>query len=134
MEESTKLQNAIRDFARNTLISNDDIVRFISVIQKYSISSFGKEEAINRMEDEIYNIITLDVSEGSNIVSELYLHIILNGVDISKIINTFYSNHSVESINPKSFIESKSKLILVAIAIKLFNNMLLLELITKDKK
>lgn len=134
MEESTKLQNAIRDFARNTLISNDDIIRFISVIQKYSISSFGKEEAINRMEDEIYNIITLDVSEGSNIVSELYLHIILNGVDISKIINTFYSNHSVESINPKSFIENKSKLILVAIAIKLFNNMLLLELITKDKK
>jgi hypothetical protein len=134
MEESTKLQNAIRDFARNTLINNDDIIRFISVIQKYSISSFGKEEAVNRMEDEIYNIITSDVSEGSNIVSELYLHIILNGVDVGKIINTFYSNHSVETINPKSFIESKSKLILVAIAIKLFNNMLLLELITKDKK
>jgi hypothetical protein len=134
MEESTKLQNAIRDFARNTLINNDDIIRFISVIQKYSISSFGKEEAVNRMEDEIYNIITSDVSEDSNIVSELYLQIILNGVDVGKIINTFYSNHSVETINPKSFIESKSKLILVAIAIKLFNNMLLLELITKDKK
>lgn len=133
MEESTKLQNAIRDFARNTLISNDDIIRFISVIQKYSISSFGKEEVVNRMEDEIYSIITFDVSEGSNITSELYLHISLNGVDVSKIINTFYTNHSVEAINPKSFIESKSKLILVAIAIKLFNNMLLLELNTKDK-
>lgn len=134
MEESTKLQNAIRDFARNTLISNDDIIRFISVIQKYSISSFGKEEVVNRMEDEIYSIITFDVSEGSNITSELYLHISLNGVDVSKIINIFYSHHSVEAINSKSFIESKSKLILVAIAIKLFNNMLLLELNTKDKK
>ena len=133
MEESTKLQNAIRYFARNTLISNDDIIRFISVIQKYSISSFGKEEVVNRMEDEIYSIITFDVSEGSNITSELYLHICLNGVDVSKIISIFYSNHSVEAINSKSFIESKSKLILVAIAIKLFNNMLLLELNTKDK-
>ena len=134
MEESTKLQNAIRDFARNTLISNDDIIRFISVIQKYSISSFGKEDVVKRMEDDIYNIISFDVSEGSNITSELYLHMIINGVDVSKIINIFYSNHSVEVINSKSFIENKSKLLIVAIAIKLFNNMLLLELNTKDKK
>lgn len=134
MEESTKLQNAIRDFARNTLISNDDIIRFISVIQKYSISSFGKEDVVKRMEDDIYNIITFDVSEGSNITSELYLHMIINGVDVSKIINIFFSNHSVEVTNSKSFIENKSKLLIVAIAIKLFNNMLLLELNTKDKK
>ena len=134
MEESTKLQNAIRDFARNTLISNDDIIRFISVIQKYSISSFGKEDVVKRMEDDIYNIISFDVSEGSNITSELYLHMIINGVDVSKIINIFYSNHSVEVINSKSFIENKSKLLIVAITIKLFNNMLLLELNTKDKK
>lgn len=133
MEESKKLQKAIRDFARNTLISNDDIIRFISVIQKYSISSFGKEEVVNRMEDEIYSIITFDVSEGSNITSELYLHMIINGVDVSKIINIFFSNHSVEVTNSKSFIENKSKLLIVAIAIKLFNNMLLLELNTKDK-
>ena len=134
MEESTKLQKAIRDFARNTLISNDDIIRFISVIQKYSISSFGKEDVVKRMEDDIYNIITFDVSEGSNITSELYLHMIINGVDVSKIINIFFSNHSVEVTNSKSFIENKSKLLIVAIAIKLFNNMLLLELNTKDKK
>ena len=134
MEESTKLQNAIRDFARNTLISNDDIIRFIGVIQKYSISSFGKEDVVKRMEDDIYNIITFDVSEGSNITSELYLHMIINGVDVSKIINIFLSNHSVEVTNSKSFIENKSKLLIVAIAIKLFNNMLLLELNTKDKK
>ena len=134
MEESTKLQNAIRDFARNTLISNDDIIRFISVIQKYSISSFGKEDVVKRMEDDIYNIISFDVSEGSNITSELYLHMIINGVDVSKIINIFFSNHSVEVTNSKSFIENKSKLLIVAIAIKLFNNMLLLELNTKDKK
>ena len=134
MEESTKLQNAIRDFARNTLISNDDIIRFIGVIQKYSISSFGKEDVVKRMEDDIYNIISFDVSEGSNITSELYLHMIINGVDVSKIINIFFSNHSVEVINSKSFIENKSKLLIVAIAIKLFNNMLLLELNTKDKK
>lgn len=128
MEESKKLQNAISDFAKNTLVNDDDIIKFISVIQKYSISSFGYEEVINRMEDEIHNIITFDVSEGSNIVSELYLHIILNGVDISKMINTFYTTHSVSAMDPKSFITNKSKLIVVAIAIKLFNNMLLLEL------
>lgn len=128
MEESKKLQNAISDFAKNTLVNNDDIIRFINVIQKYSISSFGYEEVIGIMENEVYNIITSDVSEGSNIVSELYLHIVLNGVDINNIINMFFTTHSVSANDPKSFITNKSKLIVVAIAVKLFNNMLLLEL------
>ena len=133
MEESEKLQNALASFVRNTLIDSSMILTFISVIQKYSIASLGYEDITDKLETEIHNIEASGVSEGDNILSELYLHIVANGVDVNKLKETYFMSHTVSSIHPEGYIKSKTKgkIIIAAIAIKLFNNILLLEIKNK---
>lgn len=134
--ENEKIRKAISDFANNTLISKTSIQSFLVTISLYSISSLSFTAILESLETEIHNIIENDVSEGDNIVSEIYLHLLVNDVSIESLLKQFITTHNSDVAKDNrllpSIILKYGKLISVAVAIKLYNTVLVEEL--KRKK
>lgn len=130
--ENEKIRKALSDFANNTLISKRAIQSFLVTISLYSISSLSFPAILESLETEIHNIVENDVSEGDNIVSEIYLHLLVNGVGIESLLKQFITTHNsdIEKDNRllPSIILRYGKLISVAVAIKLYNSVLVEEL------
>ena len=129
-----KLKRALNDFVTNTLISSNDIIKFVQEIQRYSLSSLGMEYLVKSLDTDIHNIISNNVSEGDNIVTEMYLHIILNSVDVGAVLNTFLYSHGSNDHERQAIIQNYSKTLMVAIATKMYSDVIINKLKNKDKK
>lgn len=130
--ENEKIRKALSDFANNTLISKTSIQSFLVTISLYSISSLSFNAILKSLETEIHNIVENDVSEGDNIVSEIYLHLLVNGVSIESLVKQFITTHNSDVVKDSRLLplitSEYGKLISVAIAIKLYNTVLVEEL------
>lgn len=130
--ENEKIRKALSDFANNTLISKRSIQSFLVTISLYSISSLSFTAILDSLETEIHNIVENDVSEGDNIVSEIYLHLLVNGVEIESLLKQFITTHNSDIVKDNKLLPSiilrYGKLISVAVAIKLYNSVLVEEL------
>lgn len=130
--ENEKIRKALSDFASNTLISKTSIQSFLVTISLYSISSLSFTAILKSLETEIHNIVENDVSEGDNIVSEIYLHLLVNGVSIESLVKQFITTHNSDVVKDSRLLPlitlEYGKLISVAIAIKLYNTVLVEEL------
>lgn len=130
--ENEKIRKALSDFANNTLISKTSIQSFLVTISLYSISSLSFTAILKSLETEIHNIVENDVSEGDNIVSEIYLHLLVNGVNIESLLKQFITTHNSDVVKDSRLLPliilEYGKLISVAIAIKLYNTVLVEEL------
>ena len=130
--ENEKIRKALSDFANNTLISKRSIQSFLVTISLYSISSLSFTAILESLETEIHNIVENDVSEGDNIVSEIYLHLLVHDVGIESLLKQFITTHNPDIAKDNRLLPSiilrYGKLISVAVAIKLYNSVLVEEL------